>query len=245
MAPPPHRERNLALLGEAVGLVEAADAAGVVARLLGGLAVLQHDPALRERGGTRPVNDIDLIVGAGANRPMAELLSSRGYRAEERFNALNGHRRMLFHGERADVDVLVGTFEMCHRIEMESRFALDAPTLTVTDLLVTKLQIVKLNEKDLGDIVDVLAGHELGRGHGDWIDVDRLDELTRGDWGLWRTVAGTLDTVVSSDPRPLVAERARTLRTALDETPKSRRWKLRARVGDRVPWYVLPDEVQQ
>jgi hypothetical protein len=31
----------------------------------------------------------------------------------------------------------------------------------------------------------------------------------------------------------------------LDETPKSRRWKLRARIGERVPWYVLPDEVQQ
>jgi hypothetical protein len=245
MALPPHSQRNLALLGEAVELIELAAAVGVVARLLGGLAVLHHDPLLRQRGGSRAVNDIDLIVPAGANRSMAGLLSRRGYRPEERFNALNGHRRLLYHGERADVDVLVGTFEMCHRIELEGRFALDAPTLPVTDLLVTKLQIVKLNEKDLGDIVDLLTGHDLGRGHGDWIDVDRLDELTRGDWGLWRTMVGTLDTVVASDQRPLAAERARTLRVALDETPKSRRWKLRARVGERVPWYVLPDEVQQ
>jgi len=58
-------------------------------------------------------------------------------------------------------------------------------------------------------------------------------------------MVGTLDAVIASDPRPMVADRARTLRVTLAETPKSRRWKLRARVGERVPWYVLPDEVQQ
>ena len=40
-------------------------------------------------------------------------------------------------------------------------------------------------------------------------------------------------------------ERLRLLLTALNDAPKSARWKLRARVGDRVQWYVLPDEVNQ
>jgi len=245
MALPPYSQRNLELLGEGVGLVDLAEEDGIPARLLGGLAVLQHDAALLATGGSRRINDIDLIVPAGANRPIAALLASHGYRPEERFNALNGHRRLLFHGEQADVDVLIGVFEMCHRIDMDERFALDRPTLPMTDLLVTKLQIVRLNEKDLGDIVDLVAGHELGRGPGDWIDMDRLDALTVGDWGLWRTMVGTLDTVLASDPTPTVSDRVRSIRAALDETPKSRRWKLRARIGERVPWYVLPDEVQQ
>ena len=245
MAPPPYSERNLRLLDEAVGLVDLAAEIDIPARIIGGLAVVQHDAGLLGTGGSRPINDIDLIVPAGTNRPIEALLISRGYRPEERFNALNGHRRLLFHGEQADVDVLIGIFEMCHRIDMDDRFALDRPTLPMTDLLVTKLQIVKLNAKDLGDIVDLVAGHELGRGPGDWIDADRLDELTRNDWGLWRTMVGTLDTVLTSSPPPVVADRVRTIRAVLDETPKSRRWKLRARIGERVPWYVLPDEVRQ
>ncbi len=67
----------------------------------------------------------------------------------------------------------------------------------------------------------------------------------RDDWGLWRTITGTLETVVATNPPPDVADRARALLVALHDAPKSARWKLRARVGDRVQWYVLPDEVNQ
>lgn len=241
----PHAARNAELVAEALAIVESATAAGVEARVLGGLAILLHDDGLLARGGSRPINDIDLIVPGGQHRAIAELLAARGYLPEERFNALNGHRRLVFHGPLSDLDVLVGTFEMCHRIDMGPRLALDRPSLPVTDLLLTKLQIVKLNEKDLLDIVDLVAGHELGRGHGDWIDVDRLEALVRDDWGLWRTITGTIDTALASGAPALVAERLTALRELLDASPKSTRWRLRSRLGDRVPWYVLPDEVNQ
>jgi len=237
--------RNLQMLAAAVELVERARAAGVEARLLGGLGILHHDPGLRERGGSRPINDIDLMVPAGQHRQIGRVLVDAGYLAEERFNALNGHRRMVFHGSDWDLDVLVGIFEMCHRIDMSGRFELDYPTLPVTDLLLTKLQIVKLNAKDAGDTVDLVGAHELGEGHGDHIDLARLWGLARDDWGLWRTITGTLQTVVATGPPAAVGERLDALLAALYEVPKSARWKLRARVGDRVPWYVLPDEVNQ
>jgi len=41
------------------------------------------------------------------------------------------------------------------------------------------------------------------------------------------------------DPRAQVAG----LRAAIDDAPKSTRWKLRAKVGDRQQWYVEPEEV--
>jgi hypothetical protein len=241
----PHSARNRELVGEALALVELAAGVGVEARVLGGLGILLHDADLLGRGGSRPINDIDLIVPGGRQRGIVDVLVARGYRPEERFNALNGHRRLVFHGPLADLDVLVGVFEMCHRIDMGSRMGLDRPTLPITDLLVTKLQIVKLNEKDLVDIYDLVGGHELGRGAGDWIDVDRLGELVRDDWGLWRTMAGTIDIAMAAGPPSTVAERLSALREALDAAPKSRRWRLRDRVGDRMPWYVLPDEVNQ
>lgn len=237
--------RNRRLLYEALAIVGVARERGISARLLGGLGILHHDAELRDRGGSRPINDIDLIVPAGQHRATAQVLADHGYRPEERFNALNGHRRMLFHGPEWDLDVLVGTFEMCHRIEMVDRLPLDYPTLPVADLLLTKLQVVKLNAKDADDIVDLVRGHELGSGDGDWIDVDRLTSLVRDDWGLWRTITGTIATVTAMEPDAVVTQRLGRLAGELDATPKSRRWRLRARVGDRVAWYVLPDEVNQ
>ncbi len=237
--------RNGRLLDEALRVIDQAQATGIEARLIGGLAILHHDPELRALGGSRPVNDIDLMVPTGQHRLIARLLVEAGYIAEERFNALNGHRRMVFHGPDWDLDVLVGIFEMCHRIDMTTRFELDYPTLPVTDLLLTKLQIVKLNAKDASDIVDLVAAHELGEGPGDHIDLARLRTLVRDDWGLWRTITGTVETVVATSPSSGVLERLAQLLAALHDAPKSTRWKLRARVGDRVAWYVLPDEVNQ
>ncbi len=237
--------RNGRLLDAALKLIDRARAEGIEARLIGGLAILHHDPALRDRGGSRPINDIDLMVPSGQHRLLARLLVDAGYAAEERFNALNGHRRMVFHGPDWDLDVLVGIFEMCHRIDMSSRFELDYPTLPVTDLLLTKLQIVKLNAKDVGDIVDLVAAHGLDEGPGDHVDLVHLRSLVRDDWGLWRTITGTVQTVKATASPAAVSERLGALLTALHEAPKSTRWKLRARVGDRVAWYVLPDEVNQ
>jgi hypothetical protein len=237
--------RNRRMLDAALRLIDRARAEGIEARLIGGLAILHHDAELRERGGSRPINDIDLMVPSGQHHLVARVLTQAGYTAEERFNALNGHRRMVFHGPDWDLDVLVGIFEMCHRIDMTTRFDLDYPTLPVTDLLLTKLQIVKLNAKDAGDTVDLVAAHPLGEGPGDQIDLTYLRSLVRDDWGLWRTITGTIATVVATEPSTAVVERLRQLNAALDATPKSTRWKLRARVGDRVAWYVLPDEVNQ
>ena len=119
--------RNRQLLDEALRLIDRAREMGAEARLIGGLAILHHDAELRERGGSRAINDIDLMVPTGAHRLLSLLLVQAGYRPEERFNALNGHRRMVFHGADWDLDVLVGIFEMCHRIDMSSRFRARLP----------------------------------------------------------------------------------------------------------------------
>lgn len=237
--------RNRQLLDEALRLIDRGREIGVDARLIGGLGILHHDPELRERGGSRPINDIDLMVPSGQHRFLARLLVEAGYTPEERFNALNGHRRMVFHAAEWDLDVLVGIFEMCHRIDMTARFALDYPTLPVTDLLLTKLQIVKLNAKDVGDIVDLVAAHGLDEGPGDQVDLVHLRSLVRDNWGLWRTITGTVETVIATGPSEAVSGRLGALLAALHAAPKTTRWKLRARVGDRVAWYVLPDEVNQ
>jgi hypothetical protein len=120
---------------------------------------------------------------------------------------------------------------------------LDDPTVTVSDLLLTKLQVVELNEKDAHDALDLLESHDVARTEGDVVNLDYIDSLVAGDWGLWRTVTGTLERL-GGLAVPDTAARISKIHQSLIDVSKTRRWKLRARVGERVRWYVLPDEVE-
>ena len=128
-------------------------------------------------------------------------------------------------------------------------------TLDIADLLLTKLQIVELNAKDVHDLLHLLSAFEVRQGdEPGTIGMGRIGELVASDWGWWRTVTMNLDKIAvlaEGEHRDLLpegrkfdpAEQARSLRTFCDEVPKGMRWKLRAKVGDRVRWYELPEEV--
>ena len=232
---------NRALLEAALELNKRAAAVGLRPRLLGGLAIAAHLPDGWSFDHRR-INDVDIFSAQAERRQLATLLTEIGYEPEKRFNALNGHRRMLFHAPEFDIDVLVGEFDMCHRLALEPRIDLDAPTLPVADLLLTKLQIVELNEKDAGDVVLLVGSHELGTGAGDHIDLDRLVEATSQDWGLWRTVHLTAERVIDTGT-DAVRGRLAAILAAIDDSPKSFGWRARARIGDRKRWYQIPEEV--
>lgn len=225
------------LIAEGVSLVETAADGRLVLRLLGGTAIILHS------GGQphRELGDLDAVTRRADARRLAELLAGVGYEPEPRFNALHGDKRLIFYGPHGKLDVFVEVFEMCHRIDLGPRLELDSPTLPVSDLLVTKLQVVELNAKDAEDAALLLRTHELGHGSGDHVDLDYLSTLVADDWGLWRTLTGTLDQLEQLEPE--VAGRTRALRVTLNETPKGRRFRMRAKVGERKRWYELPDEV--
>ena len=229
-----------ALINEGMALAQAAEEAGLQVRLLGGVGVVAHCPTALAGQPHREIADIDVAVSRRDARKLTGFLESRGYTAETRFNAMHGDARMIFHGPQGKLDVFVGAFSMCHELDINDRLALDYPALTATDLLLTKLQIVELNAKDAHDASVLLTEHELGEGDGDHIDTAYVARLTGDDWGLWRTVTATLQRL--SELHPPVADRCRALGDALQRAPKSRRFKLRARVGERVQWYELPEE---
>jgi hypothetical protein len=222
---------------EGITIVEIAERRGATLRLLGGAAIVVHGSGDVHR----EIGDLDAVVSRADARLVSQVLEERGYTPETRFNALHGDRRLIFHGPEGKLDVFVETFEMCHRIELKDRLPLDSPTIPATDLLLTKLQVVELNAKDAHDLAELLRHHDLGRGHGDHIDVDYLGTLVGDDWPLWRTLVGTLDRLPELEPG--VAEPARKLRQILDDAPKGRKFRVRARVGERKRWYELPDEV--
>jgi hypothetical protein len=238
---------------EALHVVAAARADGFPVRILGGVAIgILAGKAIPERL-RRSYADIDLAIRSEDGGRTRSLLTTLGYEADRGFNSLHGSRRLLFYdtvnGRR--MDVFVGVFRMCHELNFADRLEAVPNTLSPADLLLTKLQIVELNPKDLVDVVTLLHACAIGdRARVDAIDLPRLELVTGGDWGWHTTVADNLERVATAaaellaeDDAAVVRSRAQAIRQAIDRTPKSLGWKVRARVGRRMQWYELPEEV--
>jgi hypothetical protein len=242
------------LAAEAGRLLDAAHADGIPIRLIGGLAIYVHTeeipPSLQ-----RSYDDIDLATPKGASRRVGDFFAKLGYEPAREFNALQGSRRLLFYDRAHErkLDVFVGSFEMCHTIPITDRIELDDRTIPLAELLLTKLQVVELNDKDLRDIATLLNGHEVGGEDGESINGDFVASLTADDWGLWRTVKLNLERVhgriaslsLDAGAQARIVERADALWQRIEREPKSRRWRVRDRVGDRKRWYEVPDEVRR
>jgi hypothetical protein len=130
---------------------------------------------------------------------------------------------------------------------------IDSPTIPLAELLLEKMQIVKINEKDVIDTIMLLLEHPLGEGDEETINIQRIAKLCAEDWGLWRTTTMNLDKVqqlaqgyeqLTAEQKAKVTERVRIALARLESEPKPFAWKVRAKVGDRVKWYKDVDEVQ-
>jgi hypothetical protein len=239
-------------VAEATRIGEAAAGRGLPLRVLGGVAVALLCPSSRRPPLARNYADIDLATTGSAREGVVELVESLGYVGDREFNMLHGHRRLFFWDEENErqVDVFVDEANLCHRIDLRPRIEVVPLTVSLADLTVLKLQIVETNEKDYLDICAIFADHDLTTDESG-INSGYIAEISAGDWGLWRTlgmVAGRSRQFALDLPdfgaAELVAERLGTLQSELADVPKSRRWKLRARVGEKKRWYAIPEEVR-
>jgi len=240
-------------LPEATGLVRGASEAGYQLKILGGLGVRVLCPDFPPR--LRAGQDIDLACLGKSRRKVADYLASAGCEPDKRFNNLNGDRQMYFTAPSGrPIDVMVDRLSMCHTLDFKASFGSTSLTLDPADLLLSKLQIVELNAKDAHDIFHLLSGLRVGRDSArPAIDPDRFGAVIAADWGWWRTVTGSLaklPDLLSAQPglappypRFDALTQAKQLLEVAETVPKGIKWKTRARVGDRVRWYELPEEV--
>ncbi len=236
---------------EAQRVLAAAADHHVTLRLVGGVAVFFRCPSASAPELRRTYVDIDFVGHANQVRALKGLFTDLGYVPREMFNRVQGDRRLIFNDleHQRRVDIFLDVFEMCHKFSFKERLDLDPQTLSLADLLVTKLQIVEMNTKDVRDIVSLLLDHEFEDRDGHGINAAYLAGLAARDWGVYKTFTMSLDKVGTRLPEIGLdgprTERVRgqlaTLRRALDDAPKSARWKLRSAVGPSVRWYELPE----
>lgn len=244
-------ESSVLLLNTAREAIAAARERGAMLRLLGGMAVKERCPSAPSI--TLPPDALDLDFAAyGQQRPQIEdVMESLGYEAHRRFNAMHGRSRLRFSEpeEGLSIDVFVDALHMCHRLDFADRLPLHESTLPLADLLLSKLQIVQLDEKDLRDIYALLYDHELGHeADPETVDAGFIASICSDDWGWYKTVTMNIEKSIdlaneflSEEQKDTYVSRARRLGEIIESAPKSLRWRARARIGEARRWYDLPE----
>jgi len=253
MSEPGDGATHAAAVPEARRLLALAAREQIPARVLGGVAIalaLGDDlpPAFR-----REYRDIDFVVAREGGARLLALLERAGYEPDREFNQLHGATRLLLRDAARDrqVDVFVGEFRMCHAIPLEGRLEAVPETIPLAELLLTKLQIVRLNAKDRDDAIALLLAREVADHDRDAIDGDRVADLCRRDWGLHHTIelnlgrlaAQLAEAPLSAAQQAVVRARAEELLERMRRAPKTTGWRVRSRIGERVRWYEDPEEV--
>jgi hypothetical protein len=237
---------------EAKRIIDEAEKTNVTLRLLGGLAIRVHCHG-QHPSHIRAYHDTDFFGLRGQSTQIELLFRKLGYVPNPRYNYLHGYKRLTFYDKSHDrnVDVFLDRFEMDHELDFKSRVGLDRYTIPLTDLLLTKIQVVKVTEKDLKDTLAILEDHQVGcKSDKEMVDLEYITKLCSRDWGLYKSIMASLDTLESFisghklavRDEMAVMKKVKAIREAIAERPKSLRWKIRARIGERMRWYQEVEE---
>ena len=241
------------IVEESKRILAEANKRGIRLRLFGGMAIRFHAPSATHRSLERKYADIDLMALKNQSKEIRKLFADLGYSSRDIFNALQGDRRLIFQDieNKRRVDVFLNIFEMCHKFDFSDRLTIDAETIPLADLLATKLQVVEITDREYRDIVALVHDHEIGDNDApETINGKYLAHLCSDQWGVYKTFIANIQNVINHlDQLPLdekdketVLKRLEDLRNRFEAVPKTLRWRARARLGEKVQWYELPEQ---
>jgi hypothetical protein len=238
------------LVAEAAGIVEEANKRGIILRVMGAVAFRMHCPRHGDmhEALNRRLTDLDLAAYSRQRRHVEGLFEELGYTLKPASFAMHmlGDREIFIHpSARFVVDVFYDKLVMCHDIDFRGRLEKDYPTIPLAELLLEKLQIVRLTEKDVKDVLMLLREHGIGLEDGETINAEYIAGLLSEDWGFYYTVVTnmakirdlTADFILEEDVRRELTLKLDSLLKIIEEKPKSAGWKLRAKIGPKKKWY--------
>jgi hypothetical protein len=243
--------RNELLENEAIRIMNASEENKIPLRLLGGMAIYISSPCTRTEPYCREIYDLDFVVSKKKSYLLEKLLNKIGFTGDREFNSIHGEYRLLFHSELVELDIFVGEFVQCHSMNLEKYIGNTKLTIPLANLLLTKLQVVQINQKDILDILALMHDHEV-EVDGDPNEVISLKELNLilcDDWGWYTTCMDNLEKIQHfiqesfKDPdQKLLTEKIDLIRSHAQSSKKSFKWTVRSKVGRKVQWYELPEE---
>jgi hypothetical protein len=238
-------------------IIEANNNAGLMLRVIGSLAFQMHCPKFGYLQAVmgRAYTDIDFAAYKKQSREIKTLMAGLGYAENREVFIISEGNRAIFENShnKLHVDVFYDKLDFCHVVSWEDRLEVDAPTIPLSEMLLEKMQIVKINEKDIIDTIMLLLEHPLGDIDKETINIARVARLCSNDWGLWRTTTMNLGKVgklavgypqLTEENKSQVVAQVNKALERIEAESKSMAWRLRSRVGDRVKWYKEVDEVE-
>lgn len=252
-------EKSLEMMKEALSIVEEAKKNKVTLRMLGAIAFRTHchkHESLYDAL-ARGISDIDFVGHAADIEKIEKILKDFDYESPKgTLGGLTHPDRLIFYNpsRKITVDVFLDQLSMCHIIDFKNRLEVDYPTIPLAELLLEKMQIVKINEKDLKDTTMLFLEHDLGSGDNEVINEKLISSLLSDDWGFYYTVTTNLKKVtnylsttkiITEPQKELIEYRIGRLIQAIESHPKSFKWKMRARLGNKKKWYADVEEVEQ
>jgi len=237
-------------VSRATSIVNAAEEKGVRLRLLGAIAFRVHCPKYEylHRGLGRSISDLDFIGYSKQRGQIEELFLELGYvkRPPSLVTAYSLREIYMHPSQNIVIDVFFDKLQMSHDIDFKNRLEVDSPTIPLAELLLQKIQIVQLTEKDVKDIVVLMREHEVTNHDKEAINLPYISKILANDWGFYytattnlRKVGGLLssfDQLSETDKLDIKAKIEKALQS-IESEPKSFSWKMRARVGPSKKWY--------
>jgi hypothetical protein len=238
-------------------ILKVSNDSGIIMRVIGSLAFQMHCPKFGylQAAMGRAYTDIDFAAYHKQTKEIQSLMASLGYRENREVFIVSEGDRAIF--EKPEIGIHIDIFfeklAFCHVIYWNNRLEVDNPSIPLAEMLLEKMQIVQINEKDIIDTIMLLLEHSLGDNDQETINIKYITGLCSNDWGLWRTTTMNLDKVrqlahgykqLSNEQKDTIDMQIKTALGRIEKEPKSLAWRLRARVGDRVKWYRDVDEVQ-
>ena len=259
---------------DAYRIVEEAEKRGIILRVIGALAIRIHSMEFedlhRRLGrlgeGVQHFSDID-FVGYSKQRKKIEKFFEKdlGFIPNWQINRLFGHKRLIFYHPKGwyHSDIFFDALEFSHDVFFgkkpgEGRLELDSPTITVTDLVLEKVQIHHINEKDIKDLIVLFRAHEIGESdEKDVINAKYIAKILADDWGFWYDATTNLKKVklfgkkyveegkMDQEDYDDVVKKIDMLLNYIDREPKTKKWQKRAKVGTKKQWWRPVDEVER
>ena len=243
-------EHKSDFITEVYRISEAAEKKGLQLRVMGALATRIHSPNSLDLANSlkRVFTDIDFAGYWNQNEKVRELFHELGYEPREQGLGTAFLTRHVFYDQthKRVAEVFYDKLPMCHTINFKGRLELDFPTIPLTDVVLSKIQIVQLNEKDVKDLIVLFREHEVDSKGKEIVDAGYISDIMSKDWGFYYTATTNLKKIIQYLPkfdtlkekdRSIITERIQKLEDIIEKKPKSLSWKLRSKIGTKKKWY--------
>jgi len=240
-------------LEEARHLTDEAQKQGIILRVMGPIALHYYFPDYvdlyrsMERLGDRVFTDIDYAAYGKYRNKLVPFFEAHGYELEKRAAMLSGGTRMIFFGAKIPmIDVFFDKLDYNHPIDYRGRLEIHPHCVSLADLMLQKLQIVQINDKDLKDAMLLFLAAPVSDTDKNAINAKYVAKLFSDDWGFYYTATINLKRIkeamagvraLTDDHRDIIAEKVDYFLKFIEDTPKSGKWKSRAKAGTGKPWY--------